>query len=61
MSSTCRPTSKKSFINNNMNYAVNQNIDDPKNKIVLIYNHASNEYFMSQRALTNKNKTTIII
>ena len=30
----------KSFINNNMNYAVNQNIDDPKNKIVLIYNHA---------------------
>ncbi len=30
---------KDGFLDNKMNYAVNQNIDDPKNKIVLIYNH----------------------
>ena len=28
------------FLNNKMDYSKNQNIDDPKNKTVLIYNHA---------------------
>mgnify|MGYP001474096286 CR=1 FL=1 len=35
---------KDGFLNNKMNYAKNQNIIDPKNKIILIYNHGQDDH-----------------
>ena len=35
---------KNGFLNNKMNYVANQNIDDPKNKIIVIYNHGQNTH-----------------
>ena len=33
---------KNGFLNTKMDYAKEQNINDPKNKIILIYNHGQN-------------------
>ena len=35
---------KDGFLNNKMNYAKSQNIIDPKNKIILIYNHGQDDH-----------------
>ena len=35
---------KNGFLNKKMNYAKDQNINDPKNKIILIYNHGQDEH-----------------
>ena len=35
---------KDGFLNNKMNYAANQNIDDPKNKIIVIFNHGQDDH-----------------
>ena len=35
---------KDGFLNNKMNYAANQNIEDPKNKIIVIYNHGQDDH-----------------
>ena len=35
---------KNGFLNNKMDYSKNQNIDDPKNKIILIYNHGQDDH-----------------
>jgi len=35
---------KDGFLNNKMNYAKDQNINDPKNKIILIYNHGQDDH-----------------
>ena len=35
---------KDGFLNNKMDYSKNQNIDDPKNKIILIYNHGQDDH-----------------
>ena len=35
---------KNDFINDNMNYAEVQEVNDPKNKIILIYNHGQDDH-----------------
>ena len=35
---------KNGFINGNMNYAELQEVNDPKNKIILIYNHGQDDH-----------------
>ena len=35
---------KNGFLNNNMSYAKDQNINDPINKIILIYNHGQDTH-----------------
>ena len=35
---------KNGFINDNMNYAGLQEVNDPKNKIILIYNHGQDDH-----------------
>ena len=35
---------KNGFLNNKMNYAKDQNINDPSNKIILIYNHGQDKH-----------------
>ena len=35
---------KNGFLNNKMDYAKEQNINDPKNKIILIYNHGQDKH-----------------
>jgi len=35
---------KNGFLNTKMNYAKEQNINNPKNKIILIYNHGQNKH-----------------
>jgi hypothetical protein len=35
---------KDGFLNNKMDYSKNQNIDDSKNKIILIYNHGQEDH-----------------
>jgi len=35
---------KNGFLNNKMSYAKDQNINDPTNKIILIYNHGQKNH-----------------
>ena len=35
---------KNGFLDGHMNYSKNQDINDPKNKIVIIYNHGQNSH-----------------
>ena len=35
---------KNGFLNNKMNYEKDQNINDPTNKIILIYNHGQGNH-----------------
>ena len=35
---------KNGFLNNKMNYEKDQNINDPTNKIILIYNHGQDTH-----------------
>ena len=43
-SATADKLLKDCFLNNKMSYAKDQNINDPKNKIILIYNHGQDDH-----------------
>ena len=46
---------KNSFLNKKMNYAKEQNINDPTNKIILVYNHGQDEHDESSKNCVWKN------
>ena len=46
---------KNGFINNNMNYAELQEVNDPKNKIILIYNHGQDTHDAASKNCLWKN------
>ena len=46
---------KNGFLNKKMNYAKEQNINDPKNKIILIYNHGQDEHDEASKNCVWKN------
>ena len=46
---------KNGFLNKKMNYAKEQNINDPTNKIILVYNHGQDEHDESSKNCVWKN------
>ena len=46
---------KNGFLNNKMNYAKDQNINDPSNKIILIYNHGQDKHDVRLKDCSWKN------
>ena len=54
-SATADTLTKDGFLNNKMSYAKDQNINDPKNKIILIYNHGQDEHDEASKDCVWKN------